>query len=113
MFLPKEDQARRSQIAVLQPTVALEAIIHVDEFLFSALTPTKVQYRIQNLPPVKIKQNGNKYKLEKLGWIANGVCKAYVRGRSSRTISRRKYSVPDMYELFMLYVYLYSCECRE
>ncbi|CAK9042130.1 unnamed protein product, partial [Durusdinium trenchii] len=46
--------------------VALEAIIHVDEFLFSALTPTKVQYRIQNLPPVKIKQNGNKYKLENI-----------------------------------------------
>eukprot|EP00434_Breviolum_minutum_P013330 symbB.v1.2.011748.t1/scaffold796.1/size162622/7 len=37
--------------------VALEAVIHVDEFLFSGLTPTKIQYRIQNLPPVKVPQS--------------------------------------------------------
>lgn len=50
--------------------VALEAVIHVDEFLFSGLTPTKIQYRIQNLPPVKIRQSKRSNLLENFVFTA-------------------------------------------
>ncbi|CAJ1396027.1 unnamed protein product [Effrenium voratum] len=34
--------------------VALEAVLHVDEFIFTALVPTNLQQLIRTLPPVKI-----------------------------------------------------------
>ena len=49
----------------------LEAIIHVDEFLFSALTPTGVQFRIQNLPPVKMKPKPSVRRVERLDLCVN------------------------------------------
>lgn len=44
--------------------VALEAVLHVDEFLFSGCTPTKIQYRIQNLPPVRVNQHQTRNSIE-------------------------------------------------
>ncbi|CAE7763722.1 NLRC3 [Symbiodinium sp. CCMP2456] len=38
-------------------SVALESVLHVDEFIFSALVPTNLQQKIQTLQPVKIKKS--------------------------------------------------------
>ena len=37
--------------------VALEAVLHVDEFIFSALVPTQLQQQIQRLPPVMMRKS--------------------------------------------------------
>ncbi|CAE7791016.1 NLRC3 [Symbiodinium sp. CCMP2592] len=45
-------------------SVALESVLHVDEFIFSALVPTNLQQKIQILQPVKIKKSRRSPRLE-------------------------------------------------
>ena len=55
-------------------SVALESVLHVDEFIFSALVPTNLQQKIQILQPVKIKKSRRCPSLENL----RGTCKYFL-----------------------------------
>ena len=47
-------------------SVALEAVLHVDEFIFSGLLPTRLQQQIQELPPVQVKRARRCHRAENL-----------------------------------------------
>ena len=47
-------------------SVALEAVLHVDEFIFSGLLPTQLQQQIQELPPVKVRRARRCHRAENL-----------------------------------------------
>ena len=46
--------------------VALEAVLHVDEFIFSAFVPTRLQQKIQRLPPCMLKKSSRWPQVENL-----------------------------------------------
>ena len=47
-------------------SVALEAVLHVDEFIFSAFVPTRLQQQIQRLPPVMMRKSNRWPRVENL-----------------------------------------------
>ncbi|CAE7697022.1 VPS11 [Symbiodinium sp. CCMP2592] len=47
-------------------SVALEAVLHVDEFIFSGLLPTRLQQQIQELPPVQVRRARRCHRAENL-----------------------------------------------
>ena len=47
-------------------SVALEAVLHVDEFIFSAFVPTHFQQQIQRLPPVMMRKSSRWPRVENL-----------------------------------------------
>mmetsp|Transcript_37074 Transcript_37074/g.66014 ORF Transcript_37074/g.66014 Transcript_37074/m.66014 type:complete len:464 (+) Transcript_37074:190-1581(+) len=50
--------ARTTSISELMlNAVALESVLHVDEFLFTSLAPTSIQCAVQSLPPMRVKRH--------------------------------------------------------
>ena len=47
-------------------SMALEAVLHVDEFIFSAFVPMQFQQQIQRLPPVMMRKSRRWPRMENL-----------------------------------------------